>query len=227
MHTNNNRVIAGFYIQFIKQIKGIPRVLRDDQGTENLTVACFQRFLMSHSTEALSGTESFVYGRSVSNQRIEAWWSFLRRSETGWWINFSKDLRDSGQFNNSSPLNLNCIRFSFIALIQEELTRVARQWNLHYIRSSPNTETVPGRPDVLFFLPELQGTSYYKISVQTEELQVIQDMCCTQTTETGCSDEFCELAKLVMEDETLEYISNPEKSLLLYTRLKTSIEQML
>ena len=27
---------------------------------------------------------SFMYGRSVSNQRIEAWWSFLRKSDTDW-----------------------------------------------------------------------------------------------------------------------------------------------
>ena len=37
-----------------------------DNGTENSTVA-------GHSTDALSGTESFMYTRSVANQRIEAW----------------------------------------------------------------------------------------------------------------------------------------------------------
>ena len=69
-----------------------------DNGTENSTVVGIQRFFRRHSTDALSGTESFMYGRSVANQRIEAWWSFLRKSETGWWINFFRDLRDSGQF---------------------------------------------------------------------------------------------------------------------------------
>ena len=63
-----------------------------DNGTENSTVAGIQRFLRRHSTDALSRTESFMYRRSVANQRIEAWWSFLRKSETGWWINFFRDL---------------------------------------------------------------------------------------------------------------------------------------
>ena len=126
-------MIAGFYIQCIKQIRGgVPRVLRGDNGTENSTVAGIQRFLRRHPTNALSGTESFMYGRSVANQRIEAWWSFLRKSETGWWINFFRDMRDSGQFDENNPLHIDCIRFSFTALLQEELTRVARHWNLYY-----------------------------------------------------------------------------------------------
>ena len=91
--TNNDpQVIAGFYIQCIKQIGGgggggVSQefyVVIGDNGTENSTVAGIQRFLRRHSTDALSGTESFMYRRSVANQRIEAWWSFLRKSETGW-----------------------------------------------------------------------------------------------------------------------------------------------
>ena len=226
--TNNDpQVISGFYIQCIKQIGEVPRVLRGDNGTENSTVAGIQRFLRRHSTDALSGPESFMYGRSVANQRIEAWWSFLRKSETGWWINFFRDLRDSGQFDENNPLHVDCIRFSFTALLQEELTRVARHWNLHYIRSSRNTESLPGRPDVLFFLPELQDTSDYKITVQTDEVQLVEEMCCSQTTETGCCEEFCELAKLVMEDEGLEYPFTTEEALFLYTRLTTSIGNLL
>ena len=76
------QVIAGFHIQCIKQIGGgggVPKVIRGDNGTENSTVAGIQRFLRRHSTDALSGTESFMYGRSVASQRIEAWWSFFTK----------------------------------------------------------------------------------------------------------------------------------------------------
>ena len=195
-------------------------VVIGDNGTENSTVA-------GHSTDALSGTESFMYTRSVANQRIEAWWSFLRKSETGWWINFFRDLRDSGQFDENNPLHIDCIRFSFTALLQEELTRVARHWNLHYIRSSRKIESLPGRPDVLFFLPELQDNSDYKITVPNDEVQLVEEMCCSQTAETGCCEEFCDLAKLVMEDEGLQYPFTAEKALFLYTRFTTSIGNLL
>ena len=39
-----------------------------------------------------SGGKSHIYGSSHSNQRIEAWCSFLRRNRSGYWIDFFKDL---------------------------------------------------------------------------------------------------------------------------------------
>jgi len=40
-----------------------------------------------------AGDDSFFYGKSVSNQRIEAWWSILGKDCTSWWIDVFKDLR--------------------------------------------------------------------------------------------------------------------------------------
>ena len=34
---------------------------------------------------------------------------------------------------------------------------MARHWNTHKIRPYPNQDTPPGKPDVLFFLPEVTG----------------------------------------------------------------------
>ena len=58
-----------------------------------------QRFFRSDDQDDFAGQKSFLYGRSVSNQKIEAWWGFLRRSDMEWWINFFKDLKDQGLFN--------------------------------------------------------------------------------------------------------------------------------
>ena len=109
--------------------------------------------------------KSFLYGRSVSNQRIEAWWSFLRNNDTDWWINFFKELRDVGLYCDDNPLHVECLRFRFIPLLQKELNHVAQQWNLHKIRPSLNQEFPPGQPDVLYFLPELNGVNSYLKSV--------------------------------------------------------------
>lgn len=40
-------------------------------------------------------------------------------------------------------------------LIQEELARVAHEWNTHRIRTSSNAPG--GIPDALYFLPENEG----------------------------------------------------------------------
>ena len=42
-------------------------------------------------------------------------------------------------------------------MIQDELDRLAQQWNLHCIRSQHNVQCSLGRADTLFFLPELEG----------------------------------------------------------------------
>ena len=41
-------------------------------GTENVRITAIQRYLR-HEGDSWSGEKSFLYGRSVVNQRIEAW----------------------------------------------------------------------------------------------------------------------------------------------------------
>ena len=40
--------------------------------------------------------DSYRYGPSPRNQRIEVWWSFLRKNQTSWWMNFFNDLIAAG-----------------------------------------------------------------------------------------------------------------------------------
>ena len=226
-HSNNDpRVISSFHVSCIKEMKGVPRILRGDRGTENVNVAGLQRFFRRDSSDDMVGNKSFLYGRSVSNQRIEAWWSFLRKSETDWWIRFFKDLIDSGHFDNSNPIHLDCMKFSFTGLIQDELTRIARHWNLHKIRLCANTESLPGRPDVLYFLPQLHDTLDFKVAVPSDKLSIAEEICCDFIPETGCSAEFQELANLIMEDESLQYPTTPDEGLILYFTLLQCIDNL-
>lgn len=94
--TNNDpSVIAEYYCDYIKQVSGAPRIVRADEGTENCNVAGIQCFFRRNGTDSFAGDKSFMYGRSVSNQRIEAWWSFLRKTDSDWWIKLFKDIRDA------------------------------------------------------------------------------------------------------------------------------------
>ena len=60
------------YIDCVRQIGGIPKTVREDCGSENVNVAILQRFFHNQN-------QSFLYEKSSSNQRIEAWWSMLKR----------------------------------------------------------------------------------------------------------------------------------------------------
>ena len=76
--------IARYFLDCIRQLGGVPRVVRADRGTANVNVCAIQRFLRADSEDLFAGEKSFMYGTSTSNQRIESWWSQLRKSNSDW-----------------------------------------------------------------------------------------------------------------------------------------------
>lgn len=101
-------------------IGGCPETLRCDMGTEN---TCIER--MQKSLHELFGTNSskpcFIYGKSVHNQRIEAWWSILRKHNAQFWMNIFHKLKDEGHFCGTY-LDKCLIQFCFMELIQVSTT---------------------------------------------------------------------------------------------------------
>lgn len=58
--------------------------------------------------------------------------------------------------------------------IREELHQAAELWNLHRIRSqSLNRNSRSGRPDILYFLPELNGKINYTEVVPSPEVIIV------------------------------------------------------
>ena len=95
--TNNDPMITvQFFIDCVRQLSGLPRVVRGDCGTENIHIAAVQRFMRRNHGDSMAGKKSFLYGKSVANQRIEVWWEFLRKSIADWWMRIFKDLTDPG-----------------------------------------------------------------------------------------------------------------------------------
>lgn len=111
-------------------------------------------------------------------------------------------------------------------LIQEELNCVAPHWNLHRIRPSLNQESLPGRPDVLFFLLELQETINYLHTVDEDAILVGKDMCCDNEISTS-GDTFAELAEIVMEENNLQMPGTPMEKSVLYRELPFHIESLM
>lgn len=111
-----SRCLQCFYIPFnminALIVLGCPEVLRCDYGTENSSLATIQIAFRYHHQNSMAKDKSFIYGPSKSNivclynyvfydisvmhlwtryiQRIESWWSHLRRRKTDWWINLCK-----------------------------------------------------------------------------------------------------------------------------------------
>lgn len=49
------------------------------------------------------------------------------------------------------------MRFCFLPMVQNDLDMVRRTWNNHRIRKIKNVDAPSGKPDMLFYMPELTG----------------------------------------------------------------------
>ena len=110
------------------------------------------------------GIRAHIYGSSPSNQRIEGWWSWSH-----WWINFFKNLIQQGHLITANMLEAECLWFSFSNLLQKELDEVQHHWNTHYIRRSRH-DTLAGRPNELYYLPENVDAENHVKVVEDEKL---------------------------------------------------------
>ncbi len=77
---NNPAIIASYYLKFVLKHGVTARVIRTDMGTENVSIAAIQRFFRRSDDDGFAAEKSFLYGKSTTNQRIEAWWSIYLRS---------------------------------------------------------------------------------------------------------------------------------------------------
>lgn len=112
-NTNNNpRIIGGYFLQAVEECGGCPRIVRGDYGTENGHIRALQEVLHNSQAERV-----YFEGASTTNQRIESWWSFLRREFTQFWMDIFKDLSDNGLFSGGF-LDKNLVQFCFTSLIQ-------------------------------------------------------------------------------------------------------------
>lgn len=95
--SNNNTFVTGqHFFNAVKKYGGCPTMLRTDNGAENVYMAAMQSLLRSEGENDFAYCNAHRYRSSPANQRIESWWSFLRKSRSNWWMNFFKDMIDNG-----------------------------------------------------------------------------------------------------------------------------------
>ena len=100
-------------LECVKEHGFCPLQTRTDCGTENGIIAAMQCYFRSEDNAPHSGESAHIYGTSTSNQRVENWWSHYRKSSSSWWIQFFKDLVDSGQVDIANETHKECLWFCF------------------------------------------------------------------------------------------------------------------
>ena len=118
--TNSDpRVISSYFTEAVKRMNGCPQRVRTDLGTENAYIEQMQTWLRRNHRDRLAGENSFLYGKSTHNQRIEWFWGLLRKEIGQFWMDFfnyfqiEENCMYSGDFVDKSLL-----QFCFMDIIQ-------------------------------------------------------------------------------------------------------------
>ena len=80
-------------------------------------------------------------------------------------------MRDSGLYSDGDPLHVECLRFCLMEVLQKELNTVAIEWNRHTLQVKRNCQSPRGKPDVLFFTPQLSDTRDYKVEIRRDDVE--------------------------------------------------------
>ena len=76
---------------------GCPIVIRADPGTENVNVKQLQIAMMGNQRNSYH--TAYIEGSSTSNQRIENFWSHMRKQVLEYWLCLLHKLQDDGEYH--------------------------------------------------------------------------------------------------------------------------------
>ena len=126
-------------------------------------------------------------------------------------------------FDPSELVSLDCIRFCFMNILRKELTDITNEWNRHLL--SPNKSNTPSvRPDVMYFLLYLYGTTNHMISINTAETSEFIDI--SSAVPAEFSHEFAET--LINENNMAHGASNTfDLHLYLFSKIVIFLLKML
>ncbi|XP_031334523.1 uncharacterized protein LOC116164477 [Photinus pyralis] len=219
--SSNPKVIAGYYLSAIMRLGGCPHTIRADMGTENGTIEAMQTALCQIFTNPEQCKPPFIYGKSTANQRIESWWSNLRKQCAQFWINLFETLDEENMFNGSF-LDKSLMQFCFLKIIQEDLDAVVQIWNSHRIRGSKKNRLCLGRPTIMYQAPSLFGAENKLIPISEAILRCLEDQCLFYSN--PCDHSIMELCRnIISENNITVSVDDPYSAVKLYVDLRTMI----
>lgn len=206
---NSPHKIVLYYVWTASEQEKCPEQLITDLGTENGLAAAIQTFFHDNP-------DAHHYVASPRNLRIEGWWSFYSKSHSKCWKSFFNDLEFQGTVDTLSEMAMKCLWYCFNGVLKAELDAVKERWNTHRIWKSRN-DTVPGRPDSLFLLPELHGACDNGVPIAVAEvLYVTQEIIEDDHSQDNEYQEYFDYARRSL---SIPLPNNWEGDLSLYTKL--------
>ncbi|CAB4028860.1 Hypothetical predicted protein [Paramuricea clavata] len=109
---------------------------------------------------------------------------------------------------------MECLWYCFHKLLQTELDLVKERWNSHRIRKSRH-DTIPGRPDSPYFLPQLHGLRDYLFQLAAAEIGFASE----NIIENELANDHQEYFEYVRNNLSLSHPEDWEEALNMFRRL--------
>ncbi|XP_019862005.1 PREDICTED: uncharacterized protein LOC109590546 [Amphimedon queenslandica] len=113
------------------QSYNVPSKIRTDCGGENSEI--WRCMINYHSTPS-----SVITGSSVHNERIERLWRDVTRSVSSLFISAFQELEEDGKLNPTNDLDVFCLHWVYLPLINKTLEEFRESWNNHPISTEHN-----------------------------------------------------------------------------------------
>ena len=163
---------------------------------------------------------AYVYGTSPSNQRIESFWSCLRKNFSQSWIDLFEDMERSELLIPNKKHDIELARYCFMDVFRQALHDEACRRNQHRIRPSHGTECPAGRPDELYFLPS-DGFADCKVQVSERYLQNTVEFV---SSPSKCANvDFASYLDHICVTKSWESPASWKESLRLYLNLRNTV----
>ena len=127
-------------------------------------------------------------------------------------------MNDSGLLEIGNVLHMECLWFCFSFLLQKDLDEVVENWNTHRIRRS-GYGTMPGVPDVLYYLPNRSDRQDCKIELSQEKIADVEEYSLNMSFVEDDANEYQEYFNYVMENENLFLPTNVDEAFQLFQKL--------
>ena len=130
---NLSQTVLGHFLAAAEKY-GLPSRVRSNKGGENVLVC---EYMLRHPHRG-TGRGSFITGRSVHNQRIERLWRDVFTSCLAPLYHMFYDMEEEGLLDPADDIDLLCLHFVFLPMINELLESFKAAYCRHKLRTEHN-----------------------------------------------------------------------------------------
>ena len=118
-------------------------------------------------------------------------------------------------FDPSEEVDQGCIRLSFYGVLQDEVDEIMKAWNQHQMHRIRMSEGSYGVLDVMYFLLNRYRKENRRDEIEDADLLLSREFI-SEPPYYGCSNEFAELAYIIITELQIDMPKDKESAEHLY-----------